>query len=222
MMPKRVTGSDTESRGDPSFLRAGEEWELARGLAARDERAWRDFLDVYGDTLYSHIYYTLRRHNFRVTREEVDDSLQDLFEKLLEDGGRRLLSYEGREKCSFGSWLRVVCVNHALGLIRRRTATASVESIGPEKTHQLLEKQGLEAPDSPRETADREASIRTVERAVRGFPPRERVVFSLYYRDERSRREIAALLQIKPNHVDQILYRVREKIRNTVLGGKTV
>jgi RNA polymerase sigma-70 factor (ECF subfamily) len=222
MTRKRVEEFETKPASGPSPRALGDEREFAARLAARDESAWRDFLDIYADTLYSHFYYTLRRHSFTVPRDEVDDCFQDLLEKLLEDGGRRLLSFEGRENCSFGSWLRVVCVNHALELIRRRKPTFSLDALGPEKTHQLLKKKEPMSVESPRRTVEREASIRAVEKAVKGFSSRDRLLFNLYYRDERSRTEIATFLRIRPNHVDQILYRMRERIRTAILDADKV
>ena len=193
-----------------------QEQDLVRRLAQGEEQAWDEFLDIYGDTVYSHVYYTLKRHNFRIPEDEIQDAVQELFERLLADNGRRLRSFEGRGGCSFSGWLRTVCVNHALELIRRRKQPVSIEDLSDATIHQLIEKHRLTEPASVREKLDAERVLECLVSAAKELPPRERLVFRWYYQDERTRDRIADALGIKSNLVDQILFRIRDKLRATL------
>jgi RNA polymerase sigma-70 factor (ECF subfamily) len=190
--------------------------DLICRLARGEEPAWQEFLDLYGDVIYSHIYYTLKKHNFRIPQDEIEDAVQDLFERFLADDGRKLRSFQARHGCSFSGWLRVVCVNHALGLIRRRKPSHSLDDVGEQTLHQLIDQSEITQSGSIREKIDAERLIATLESAAESLPPRDRLVFRLYYRDERTRNEIALVLKIKPNHVDQILFRIREELRDSL------
>jgi len=192
--------------------------ELIEGLARKEPGAWREFLDLYGDLIYSQVRYTLRRSGFRIPEDEIHDTVQSLFEKLLARGCRRLLSFQGRNGCSLGSWLRVVTTNHTLAMMRKRKWKESLDDLTEEQIHRILDKSGTAKPTGPRDRAEFKETLRLIEENISERSDRERLIYKLYYCDQCSSKEIAQLLEMTSNNVDQILFQIRKNLREKLAG----
>jgi RNA polymerase sigma factor (sigma-70 family) len=100
-----------------------EDVRLARGVAAREKKAWETFLTRFGGYLLNYA----RRH---VSSDQMlqEDFVQEFLLKLLKNNS--LAHYEGR--APLGSWLRAVLYRDRVDHFRRRkklAGTQLVESI---------------------------------------------------------------------------------------------
>ena len=190
------------------------EIDLLRRMARKEEAAWTRFLDAYGDTLYSQLHHTLKRHVEDITPQEVEDTLQGLFLFLMEHEGRRLLSFQGKGGCFLKGWLRAVATHYALDRLRVRKQTRPLEDISEEQLEEKLQPT-IPSP-SPSQQLLHEEEMRLMDEAVSAMNPHEQLVFQMYYRDDCSGREIADLLAIKPNHLDQLLHGIRAKLKKSL------
>lgn len=190
-----------------------QERELLLRMARRDPVAWKEFLDVYGDLLYTQVYRVSRQCNAWISQEEIQDIVQDLFRSLMEDDGRRLLTFEGRNGCSLGGWLRTVATRQVFDALRRRKPSESVDEMGEEVLHRCQGTSSLSDSLSPRDMADAEERMEKLQSALTKFSDRERLVFDLYFCDGYSDSEIAQILNMTQNNVDQYLFQIRGKLK---------
>ncbi len=127
-------------------------------------------------------------------REDVDDVVQDVFFAAF----KRLRSFRG--DASLSTWLSTIAINVCRSRQRREKLRLrwwrKVAAHAPAST----------ATDSP--MAQQETSVR-VQQAVRALPPRDREVIVLYYLEELSAKQIAAMLSTSVNAVDIRLHRAR-------------
>lgn len=188
------------------------EMELLSRMATMEPSSWERFMEGYGDMIYSHIVHTLRRRNFYVPQEKVDDIVQDLFLKLIADDCRRLLTYSGRKGCSLSTWLRTVARNHVLEFIRSQKTYLSISEFSPEQLHDMF-KMFANTSDNPRRTVEKAEILRILDETLANLNHRERQVFQFYYRDEINGPDIARIIDTTPNNVNQMLSRIREKIK---------
>jgi RNA polymerase sigma factor for flagellar operon FliA len=105
-------------------------------------------------------------------------------------------------------------------LIRSRRKTISTDTLTDEELHHLIESAGLRDEDSVRQEIDAAQTLERLIEAVQTLPDRDRLVFQLYYQDERSRDEIAKRLHLKPNAVDQALHRMRTRLRGLLMSSE--
>ena len=188
---------------------ARDDQDLLRRIAGGEREAWREFLDRYSDVLYTCVYYTLRRCRNYAARDDVEDAVHDLVLALMENGGRRLLTFSGRQGCSLSTWLRVVAMRHVYSLLRKQKKPG----LNLDEVPELDLTEHTPAPPLPDETAEQSEQVERLDELVAQLPEREQLVFRLYYRDELSRQEIADFLAISANNVDQILFRLRKHLK---------
>ncbi len=133
----------------------------------------------------SHIgYLTAVCSRYVVNEEDVKDVLQDSFVKIFSSVDR----FEYRGKGSVRAWLTRVVVNESLGFLKRN---AKLEVPYPEE----------ELPDRIEEGEPDAGGIspETLQEMVQRLPKGYRMVFCLYVFEQKSHKEIADLLGIKPD-----------------------
>jgi RNA polymerase sigma-70 factor (ECF subfamily) len=130
------------------------------------------------------------------TREEAEDNLQDGFIKVLES----IRQYSG--KGSFEGWMKRIFVNTALEKYRKNTSV------------QLLE----DVPDQEEETLEEGTKIseEVLLEFVSQLPEKYRMVFNLYVMEEKSHKEIAALVGISEGTSKSNLARAKEILRRKI------
>lgn len=132
---------------------------------------------------------------------DVDDVVQDVFLAALRGWSR--FRYDSRPE----TWLTRITINACRAHARRRRPWLRL-LVGRTRADSP---DALPAPERAAGRADTEtlAAVRT---AVRGLPLRQREVVVLYYLEQRPVREIAELLDLRPNTVDARLTRARRAL----------
>lgn len=96
-----------------------EDLELIRKCSAGDRQAREEFLMAYHRLMYRYIHATLKAHAISIHQADPDDLYHDFFVFLFEQNCRKLESFQGKNGCSFASWLRQVVVNFVLDRLRK-------------------------------------------------------------------------------------------------------
>jgi RNA polymerase sigma-70 factor (ECF subfamily) len=132
------------------------------------------------------------------TREEAEDNLQDGFIKVLES----IRQYSG--KGSFEGWMKRIFVNTALEKYRKNSLVQLMEDL-PEQEEEEVD-EGIKIPGS------------VLLEFVSQLPEKYRMVFNLYVMEEKSHKEIAALVGISEGTSKSNLARAKEILKRKVKG----
>jgi len=157
----------------------------------------------------------MRRHNQRVYRAvrsivRNEGEVEDLMQQAWLRAYTRLPSFAGAS--AFSTWLLRIAVNEALGRLRRRRRSPSVEA-----AQELEERAGPATSDPEVQTVARE-TLALIEVAVDRLPETQRTVYMLRDVEELSTRECASALGISEEAVKIRLHRARSALRDTLSG----
>jgi RNA polymerase sigma factor (sigma-70 family) len=124
---------------------------------------------------------------------DLRDVLQDSFVKIFGSLGK----FDYRGEGSLKAWMRQISVNEALKLIRRRKRSGTIEYKWdlPDKEEENPDVGGI-PPDE-------------IQKMIRALPEGYRTVLNLYVFEEKSHKEIAALLGITESTSASQLHRAR-------------
>lgn len=195
--------------------------------AARDA-AWDCFVATYSRLLL---------HVARSVTPDPDEAMDAYvwtLERLREDAGRRLATFEGRGNSKFTTWLVVVarrlcmdCLRNKRGRIRSDARESAKAKEGRKVRRRLLLLAGEPAvletlPDpslDPAEGAQRSERLGVLRQAVSELPPGDRLLISLRFEDDMPASEIARVLGLpSPFHVYRRLHRVLPDLRRRMNG----
>ena len=163
----------------------------------------------------------MRRHNRRLYRiargilkdeTEAEDAVQEAYYRAF----THLDDFRG--EAALATWLCRIVMNEALGRLRRRRPTESLDTVTdePRRSGEILPFPGADpAIDPERGVAQRQISV-LLERAIDELPPEFRLVLIARVVEEMSIEETAALLDIKPETVKTRLHRARQMLRKAI------
>lgn len=132
--------------------------------------------------------------------EDVKDVLQESFLRIFDGIG----SFEYRGKGSLKGWFTKITVNEALKFIRRNDKIEFVDI----SSHQDIQ------PDEEPDIDSVPSSV--IFRLIRELPDGYRTIFNLYVIENRSHKEIAALLGIKESTSASQLHRAKSLLATKI------
>ncbi len=151
-------------------------------------------------------YLTAVCSRYVVNADDVKDVLQDSFIKIFASVDR----FEYRGKGSVRAWLTRVVVNESLSFLKN---SARLEVSYPE--WELPDEAEEEDPDVA------EVSPEVIQQMVQRLPKGYRTVFCLYVFENRSHKEIAELLGIKPDSSASQLHKAKDMLTRMIKDYKT-
>ncbi|HID63981.1 MAG TPA: RNA polymerase sigma factor [Anaerolineae bacterium] len=162
-------------------------------------------LDALGE-LYERYKTQVYRTALAITRDERDA------EDILQETFLRVYRYAGRidDTVPLGPWLYRVTVNLAYGWIGRARRWFNLLS-------SMLDRLVLPALWRPEKAAEEQELRQTLQRAIDGLAPGQRVVVVLHYLEGLSLKEIACVMGIPEGTVKSRLYYARERLRKAIL-----
>lgn len=160
-----------------------------------------------GDTTASHTVYCryVRYLSAIVSRyitndEDIKDVLQDSFLKIFSSIG----SFRYKGVGSLKGWMAKIVLNETLKYIQKNGKLDFSE----------LEIENMDKPDEEPETENIPSSV--IYRMIRELPEGYRTIFNLYVIDEKSHKDIAALLNIKENSSASQLHRAKAMLAEKI------
>lgn len=135
--------------------------------------------------IYHHYVRYLTAVCFRYLQDEEDvkDVLQEAFLKIFSS----VHSFEYRGVGSLKGWMTKIVVNETLKFMKRNSQTMFVE----------LKQEKMDSIDEEPDTSGIPSDV--IHQMIRELPDGYRTIFNLYVIEEKSHKEIAALLNIKEN-----------------------
>lgn len=164
--------------------------ELLRN--GRSDEAFEHVLASYRRRVHALAYGILR------DRDAAEDVAQDVFVRLW----KVLPRYDGRAQLS--TWIYAITRNASISALRKRRPEDSLSE--PAVLEDVESRTSVAAP-APDEGADA-ALLKLVEQ----LPDRQRLAVTLYYLEERSVEEVAAMLAMPANTVKTHLHRARARL----------
>jgi RNA polymerase sigma-70 factor (ECF subfamily) len=165
---------------------------LFRRVRAGTREAFAALVDRYQHRAFGVALRILGR------RQDAEDAVQQAFLRLYEARAQ----YDPRWRLS--TWFYRILTNACVDELRRRRPLIPLDK---------WEEASAERPEAPLERSERERQLR---RALATLPPEARIVLTLYYGDERSYGEIAAIRGISVNTVKTHLRRGRLALRRAL------
>ena len=136
-------------------------------------------------------------YSFLRDREAAEDVTQEVFIKVW----RALPRYDGR--ASMSTWIYTIARNASLSALRSRRPQSSLSDA------EVMEAvEGVDPAPSADAGVDRAAILRLVEQ----LPTRQRQVIMLFYMEEQSHEEVAAMLAMPVGTVKTLLHRARARL----------
>lgn len=166
------------------------EEELVLRCKQADRKAQKELYEQYGGRLFA---ICLR---YIGEREAAEDVFHDGIIRIFQSVGS-LFTYQGEG--SLKAWLSRVIVNEALGYLRKKNVQVKQEVLMDE-VPDMQEEDGSEVNDIP------QAELM---RLISELPEGYRTVFNLYVFEEKSHKEIAALLGITEHTSSSQFYRAK-------------
>jgi len=180
-----------------------EDLGLVRRLLARDESAWRAFVEQYHRLILHRIHAAAREIRFESCDSDLlEEVCADVFAQLVSRNMDSLRRYSGRSKLS--TWLAVVVRRTALRGLTRQAQRA--------RQPDTAELDQLPVP-GPTEAAAREDHRKALQSALEQLSTADQEVLKLYYDHQQSYAEIGSVCGISENSVGPRLNRARSRLR---------
>ncbi len=178
---------------------------MTEGTALELARVGRP--DAYG-FLYQRNFDRVCRIARRYVRspEDAEDVAQDAFIKAFDAIG----TYDPGLGSCFQAWINRICVNCAIDFLRskkRRMGLGQVSLDG-------LTREPASTTPSPEQVVIDRRTFTRVQDAVVRLSPRQRIIFTLRYRDQLDIRQIALRLDCSEGNIRAHLFRSTHKLKN--------
>ena len=164
--------------------------------AGRAGEAFERLMPAYRRRVFGLAYSLLRDHG------AAEDTAQEVFVKLWQ----ALPRYDGRAQLS--TWIYAITRNAAISALRRRRRSVSLSD---PLVEQEVESRGVRPAAEPEDEG--------LWRAVGTLPDKQRQAVTLYYQEERTVEEVAAMMGLPVNTVKTHLHRARAALA-TALGAE--
>jgi len=174
-------------------------YEARKGSQAALERLLKE--------LQPHIHERVNRKVFSTAGrlQTVSDIVQNVNIAIVRD----VCNFVGDSEGKFFAWLNTLINNRVIDSGRENNPPT--ESIDPNRSGGGLE---LEAPGlRPSTLAQDRELAETLRNALARLPPREADAMRMIFIEERTRVEVAEVLGIEKNNLDQIVFRTVRKLR---------
>lgn len=183
--------------------------EIVQRCLEGEPGAWDAFVDRYIRLVLFVIRKTFMSYQGRASQEDVEDVAMDLYAHLVANDYRVLRSLQNRARAK--SWLAVSARRRAKDFLTKRSIpTVSLDqAVSNRPDASPLERLiGL----TPQDGGNRLDDFRRLMDEI-SITPRERLLISLYFYQEKSYREIAGAVGISENTVGPAIRRALDHVK---------
>lgn len=186
--------------------------EFVQKCVKGDKLAWDEFIERYSRLIYNYIYQILTsRFSNQFDQNDPEDIFQGIFLLLHKDNFKKLRSFQAKNNCSLGSWLRQITVNYTIDHIRRIKPDISFEEEGD---------QGLSLKDilrdfsiSPEEKMLKEEKLLNLTDCISQLGTDEKFFLELYLARHYRIEDLSKILHISRGAVDMRKSRIIESLK---------
>ena len=186
-----------------------QERALIAGCIQGNKDAWQDFICHYSSLVYYIVRKILYSRHCDMAGEEIEDLHNDIFLSIIDNNGKKLRQYEGKNGCTVSSWVRVIAVRSTIDYLRRKRATWSLSE---DETTRAVEQQSGSS-GSPLKNLEDGERKQLLEDAIADLPEKDQLFLKLFYYKETPPQEIAAILHSSTSAVYSRASYLREKLR---------
>jgi len=190
----------------------------------RDSELWQEFVERFGRRLSFGVQRTLARFDARVTEDEREDLLQEVYCRLLEKQGRSLRRCRGQVEAAVVAYLGRVAESVVVDYLRTRSAAKRGRGLLLELRRDMALELADRAVD-PRQTPEERLLMcerrfgfffRCGELVGKKCPQRDLQILYLALFEGWTSREICGRLGqgIKPGTVDSLVHRLKKRLAN--------
>lgn len=163
---------------------------LVKAAAAGEKEAFTSLIDLHRQYMYATAMTVCRNEDDAL--DAIQDTVLTLWEKLA----------TLRDPAAYKTWMTRVLLNHCYQLLRSRRRTTVMDDLA------LLEEGYSEERDTGLD----------VQNAMARLSEEDRLILQLFYYEDMSIREIAQVLEIKPDAVKMRLSRSRKRFKQVYEG----
>lgn len=195
---------------------------VQRCARGRDREIWQEFVDRFGCRLWSGVHRTLQRFDVRLSEDERQDLVQDVYCRLLERSGRNLRRCRGGGEAAVWAYLGKVAESVVIDHLRTRNAAKRGRQLLLELNPDL-EIDLVQLAVDPRTTPEERCLLQEKRAAFfvrcrslvsRHSPERDLEVLYLALCEGFTSREICRRLgrELTPSTVDSLIHRIKKKL----------
>ncbi|MCA9007219.1 MAG: sigma-70 family RNA polymerase sigma factor [Planctomycetaceae bacterium] len=186
---------------------------MLRRCLAEEPGAWKDFVDRFIGLFTHVIHHTAHARSIRVTDNDVDDLLSEVFLVLLANDYRVLRNFRGNS--SLATYLTVVSRRVVVKkMVERRMA----EALGHVSTKSKMEYVSEEHARHQQAVDDQEE----IQNMIRQLPPADAQIVEQYHLQGKSYQQISSELDIPENSIGPTLSRARNRMRENQSNTRTL
>lgn len=168
--------------------------------------AWKDFVDRFIGLFTHVIHHTAHARSIRVTDNDVDDLLSEVFLVLLANDYRVLRHFRGNS--SLATYLTVVARRVVIKkMVERRMA----EALGHVATQSKLQS----IPDDQMRQQQQLEDQEEIQNMIKQLPAADAQIVEQYHIQGKSYQQISSELDIPENSIGPTLSRARNRMRKT-------
>jgi RNA polymerase sigma-70 factor (ECF subfamily) len=184
-----------------------DEQELIQRIVAKDDAAFRTFVELYQSSVLSACYRILGN------QQDAEDVAQDVFVMVY----RKAESFRGESGLS--TWLYRIAVNLSLNRLRRRKwdRLFGILTLSEAESEETIDR--MEAPEQDRPDRQLEANERSriLTDLLNTLPDKQRVAIILHKIEGLSHQEIAEILQISLSSVESLVHRAKRNLQKKLI-----
>ena len=177
---------------------------LLKRCLAEEPGAWKDFVDRFIGLFTHVIHHTAHARSIRVTDNDIDDLLSEVFLALLANDYRVLRNFRG--KSSLATYLTVVSRRV---IVKKMVERRMAEALGHVSSSSRIERVSDEQSRQQQQIEDQEE----IQNMIRQLPPADAQIVEQYHLQGKSYQQISSDLDIPENSIGPTLSRARNRLR---------
>jgi len=186
-----------------------QERALIAGCIQGNKDSWQDFICRYSSLVHYIVRKILYSRHCDMAGEEIDDLHNDIFLSIIDNNGKKLRQYEGKNGCTVSSWVRVIAVRSTIDYLRKKRDTLSLSE---DETTRAVEQQSASL-CSPLQSLEDGERKQLLQEAIADLPEKDQLFLKLFYYKETPPQEIAAIMHSSTSAVYSRASYLRDKLR---------
>ncbi len=175
---------------------------LTDRLKKRDEQAFRELVDTYGQLVFRTCMGILH------DREDADDVAQEVFIEVFRSIDRF------RSGAKISTWLYRIAINKSLNYLRDNRR--HTESLVPREASVAAISAAVTG-DSPLETLQEKEKKKILEQALNALPEKQKIAFVLSKYEDLSYKQISEVMKLSVSSVESLIFRAKQNLQKKLL-----